>query len=197
MGSFRWRDDGGQRARRFATEADETSDETRWRYSYRDSRGPLSTKRGSPDRARRSAGSRATPGARPRARSPRQPRDLRRVLPHVAASPAAVAVHVRGGERPRSNPARVAERYDDRPAGWLRRAPRASTGGGSLANAGARIDAQATARAPGAPPSRGAGASAARRAAASPATERGTGSGRHRGGRRARAAAPRTSRVTR
>ena len=66
----RWRDDGGQRARRFATEAEalafdeglsggskargstpniypyETSDGTRWRYSYRDSRGRLSTKRG-------------------------------------------------------------------------------------------------------------------------------------------------------
>ena len=66
----RWRDDGGQRARRFATEAEalafdeglsggskargstpniypyETSDGTRWRYSYCDSRGRLSTKRG-------------------------------------------------------------------------------------------------------------------------------------------------------
>jgi hypothetical protein len=66
----RWRDDGGQRARRFATEAEaiafdegisggskarsstpniypyEISDGTRWRYSYRDSRGHLSTKRG-------------------------------------------------------------------------------------------------------------------------------------------------------
>jgi hypothetical protein len=67
----RWRDDGGQRARRFSSEAEaiafhegvtggvakpgsstpnvypyETSAGTRWRYSYRDSRGRLSTKRG-------------------------------------------------------------------------------------------------------------------------------------------------------
>jgi integrase len=69
----RWRDDGTQRARRFKTEAEalafdegvsggtakprsstpnvypyETSDGTRWRYSYRDSRGRASSKRGFP-----------------------------------------------------------------------------------------------------------------------------------------------------
>jgi integrase len=68
----RWRDNGAQRARRFKTEAEalafdegisggsqarsstpniypyETSDGMRWRYSYRDSRGRLSTKRGFP-----------------------------------------------------------------------------------------------------------------------------------------------------
>jgi hypothetical protein len=67
----RWRVNGSQRARRFKTEAEaiafdegvsggtgktgsstpniysyETSEGTRWRYSYRDSRGRLSTKRG-------------------------------------------------------------------------------------------------------------------------------------------------------
>jgi integrase len=67
----RWRDNGAQRARRFKTESEavafdeglsggsgcarsstpnvypyETSDGLRWRYSYRDSRGRLSTKRG-------------------------------------------------------------------------------------------------------------------------------------------------------
>jgi hypothetical protein len=67
---LRWRDDGDQRARRFATKAEarafdegvsggrkadsstpsvypyEMSDGTCWRYSYRASRGRLSTKRG-------------------------------------------------------------------------------------------------------------------------------------------------------
>ena len=67
----RWRDNGAQRARRFKTEAEalafddgvsggaakprsstpnvypyETSDGTRWRYSYRDARGRQSSKRG-------------------------------------------------------------------------------------------------------------------------------------------------------
>jgi hypothetical protein len=67
----RWRDNGAQWARRFKTEGEavafdedlsggfgsarsstpnvypyETSDGIRWRYSYRDSRGQLSTKRG-------------------------------------------------------------------------------------------------------------------------------------------------------
>jgi integrase len=69
----RWRDSGAQRARRFKTEAEalafdegvsggatkprsstpnvypyETSEGTRWRYSYRDSRGRASSKRGFP-----------------------------------------------------------------------------------------------------------------------------------------------------
>jgi hypothetical protein len=67
----RWRENGRQRARRFESEVEalafhegvtgvaaragsstpnvypyETSEGTRWRYSYRDSRGRLSTKRG-------------------------------------------------------------------------------------------------------------------------------------------------------